>query len=101
MTRRANREGGMICPHCGQPRTDHDGAEVLCCAAVEAADDSVRAMFRRFAAMEGQHMEALARRRAAAPPAAGELARPGRAATHGHRQAAAKEAGRVPDGRTR
>ena len=31
-------------------------------AAVEAADDSMRALFRRFAAMEGQHMEALARR---------------------------------------
>ena len=120
----------MLCPHCGQPRTDHDGADVLCCAAawaewhcrecgetsvafafpygrcprcggqlalsrsgvdpgpdaaaiaavrtafeielggrafyqraaVEATDDNTRALFRRFAAMEGQHMEALARR---------------------------------------
>lgn len=128
MTRR--RDGVVLCPHCGQPRFDHDGAEVLCCAAawarwhcrqcgedsvafafpygrcprcggrlslsqssldpgpdtaaiaavrtafeielggrafyqraaVEAADDSMRALFRRFAAMEGQHMEALARR---------------------------------------
>jgi acyl-coenzyme A synthetase/AMP-(fatty) acid ligase len=31
-------------------------------AAVEARDDSMRAMFRRFADMEGEHMEALARR---------------------------------------
>jgi acyl-coenzyme A synthetase/AMP-(fatty) acid ligase/rubrerythrin len=128
MTRR--RDGVLLCPHCGQPRTDHDGAEVLCCAAawsqwhcrqcggdsvafafpygrcprcggrlalsqssadpgpdtaavaavrtafeielggrafyqraaVEAEDDSMRTLFRRFAAMEGQHMEALARR---------------------------------------
>ncbi|MDP3758936.1 MAG: AMP-binding protein [Ramlibacter sp.] len=128
MTRRP--QGSMLCPHCGQPRTDHDGADVLCCAAawaqwhcrqcgetsvafafpygrcprcggplalsqssldpgpdtaaiaavrtafeielggrafyqraaVEATDDSMRALFRRFAAMEGQHMEALARR---------------------------------------
>ena len=128
MTRRRDRI--LLCPQCGQPRTDHDGAEVLCCAAawaqwhcrdcggtsvafafpygrcpqcggtlaltqssldpgphtaavaavrtafeielggrafyqraaVEATDDSMRALFRRFAAMEGQHMEALARR---------------------------------------
>ena len=128
MTRR--RDGVLLCPHCGQPRTDHDGAELLCCAAawaqwhchdcgetsiafafpygrcprcggrltlgqssldpgtdraavaavrtafeielggrafyqraaVEATDDAMRALFRRFAAMEGQHMEALARR---------------------------------------
>jgi acyl-coenzyme A synthetase/AMP-(fatty) acid ligase/rubrerythrin len=130
MTRRGHHEGSMICPHCGQPRSDHDGADVLCCAAawaewhcrqcgesslafafpygrcpkcggelalsqsnmdpdsdtaaiaavrtafeielggrafyqraaVEATDDNTRALFRRFAAMEGQHMEALARR---------------------------------------
>ena len=128
MTRR--HVGSMLCAHCGQPRTDHDGADVLCCAAawaqwhcrqcgetsvafafpygrcpqcggqlalsqssvdpgpdtaaiaavrtafeielggrafyqraaVEATDDSTRALFRRFAAMEGQHMESLARR---------------------------------------
>lgn len=128
MTRR--RDGVMLCPHCGQPRTDHDGAELLCCAAawaqwhchgcgetstafafpygrcprcggrlslsqssldpgpataavaavrtafeielggrafyqraaVEATEDAMRSLFRRFAAMEGQHMEALARR---------------------------------------
>lgn len=130
MTRRGYHEGSMLCPHCGQPRTDHDGAELLCCAAawaewhctqcgehsvafafpygrcprcggqltlsqaereskpdsdavaavrtafeielggrafyqraaVEADDDNTRALFRRFAAMEGQHMESLARR---------------------------------------
>ena len=32
MTRRGYHEGSMLCPHCGQPRTDHDGADVLCCA---------------------------------------------------------------------
>ena len=119
-----------LCPHCGQPRTDQDGDDVLCCArawsewhcrqcgekslgfafpygrcprcagelvlsqaaldpgpdaaavaavrtaieielggrafyqraAVEAADVSMRELFRRFAVMEGQHMETLARR---------------------------------------
>ncbi len=125
-----HKQGSMLCPRCGEPRTDHDGAEVLCCAAawaqwhcrqcaetsvafafpygrcprcggalsltrssldpgtdsaavaavrtafeielggrafyqrasVDASEDSMRALFHEFAAMEGRHMEALARR---------------------------------------
>ena len=36
MTRRGH-DGVMLCPHCGQPRADHDGADVLCCAAAWAS----------------------------------------------------------------
>lgn len=129
MTRR-QYQASVLCPHCGKPRTNHDGREVLCCAAawaqwhcrqcgetsiafafpygrcprcggfltltrcsldpgidsaavaavrtafeielggrafyqrasVDAPDDSMRSLFHEFAAMEGRHMEALARR---------------------------------------